>query len=201
MSDITPIPAIPPHMRHFLRRPQQDEASADTPSVTPPTTQGQLPDTELLPSRTFGDTSGILNLNPSLTDITVAKTTLLDFFDPAGIFPSYTSLLEAMDYVCGTTVWVDFEDFLLGKGFGYEFWVVVSANTSQHLGLRRAELLEKLTSGKIKSDMVGQVVTNWEFVWRLAVWLVDGGEVEDAGPVRKLLECSPASSHDCSEHA
>ncbi|KAI5791069.1 hypothetical protein EDC01DRAFT_746856 [Geopyxis carbonaria] len=194
------------HMRHFLR-PQPDEARADTPqpdldqndavtqSTDLPLEQQQHPDTDLWPPR-FAETldplagpSGLSNLTPPARNaLTIANTTLLDFFDPTGFAPSYSNLLESMDYVCATKIWVNFEDFLIEKGFGYQFWVVVSANTNQHLGLRRTELLEKLTQGKIQSNMVGVVVANWEFVWRLAAWLADGGEWEDVGPVRMLLE-------------
>ncbi|KAI5791078.1 hypothetical protein EDC01DRAFT_630553 [Geopyxis carbonaria] len=184
MANITPIPAIPPHMRCFLSpRRDIDADRADTPSATPPITQEQRPD----PPR-LNQTSPPFAGTPPLITLDLGKPTLLDFFDPVGIVPFYSNLLEAMDCVCGTFIWMELEDFLLDKGFGIDFWAVVSANTSQHLGLRRAELLEKLTQGEIKSDMVGQVVEKWDFVWRLATWLTDGGEWEDVGPVRTLLQ-------------
>ncbi|KAI5791079.1 hypothetical protein EDC01DRAFT_630554 [Geopyxis carbonaria] len=196
MSDIPPFLAIPPHMRHYLRPQQEksDETGEATHNTLPQGSDQRAPTDVLPPSLgegfdPFTQTAGVLDFtdDPPLITVNLSNPTPLDFFDPSGIVPSYSTLLTAMDYVCGTTVWVQYEDFLLGKGFGFEFWVVVSANTNQHLGLRRAELLEKLTSGDIKRDMVGEVVENWEFVWRLAAWLTDGGEWEDVGPVRELM--------------
>ncbi|KAI5791075.1 hypothetical protein EDC01DRAFT_781364 [Geopyxis carbonaria] len=113
--------------------------------------------------------------------------TLFDLFDPTGITPSYHTLLAAMDYVCDTSVWVTFEDWLLSRGFGFQFWIIVGRNSNTHLGFRRAELLEMLTGGKLSLEMVEDVVVHWEFLWRAASWMAGGGEWEDVGPVRKLV--------------
>ncbi|KAI5791076.1 hypothetical protein EDC01DRAFT_781365 [Geopyxis carbonaria] len=196
MSNITPtspppitMPAIPAHVWQCLRTQQEGDDAASDHDTFIGQAELLLPDMQT-PSDPLTGSPGALNFtHPPLIALKLNKPTLLDFFNPAGIIPTYESLLAAMDYVCATSVWVDLEEFLLGKGFDLVFWTVVGANTNQTLGLRRAELLETMTKGRVNSDMIGEVVTNWDFVWRLAAWIADGGEWEDVGPVRELLEC------------
>ncbi|KAI5776259.1 hypothetical protein EDC01DRAFT_484909 [Geopyxis carbonaria] len=179
MSNTTPPPSV--SIPENLRNQQGQAGAGQRLNVAEPrlldTFDPIANDDAILPNST----------NPPV--VTLVTPTLLDTFDPTGITPSYHTLLAAMDYVGGTSIWVTYEDFLLRRGFGVEFWTVVGANTNKHLGLRRAELLETMTWGVIRKEMIGDVAANWEFVWRAATWMAAGGDWQDIGPVRRLIGC------------